>query len=59
MSEDEEVMDIEPIIPPSLPYGVDDKAFNITDPKTGEVLGHPYSYKELVHIFYGIPAGGK
>lgn len=41
-------LDIEPIIPPKLPYELDEKIFYPTNDE-GEIIGEPYSYNDWVN----------
>ena len=36
------------IQPGSLPFSLDDKIFQCTDPETGDVIGEPYSYNDFM-----------
>jgi hypothetical protein len=40
--------EIEKIIPPALPFDVDDKIFIPTDWETGDPNGEPYSYNDWI-----------
>jgi hypothetical protein len=42
--------EIEKIIPPKLPYGMDDKIFISFTPETGEPFGEFYSYNDTIKI---------
>ena len=38
--------EIQEIIPPALPFSLDKKIFQCTDPETGEIIGEKYSYND-------------
>lgn len=46
--------EIEKIIPPQLPFGMDDKIFSYVDLETGEVIGEPYSQNDWIKMIKDI-----
>lgn len=46
--------EIEKILPPKLPFDMDDKIFTPVDPETGEVKGEPYSQNDWLKMIKDI-----
>jgi hypothetical protein len=46
--------EIQKIIPPPLPFSLDEKIFVVTDEETGEAIGEPYSYNDFIQTIKDI-----
>lgn len=48
LNKQKNINEIQFIIPPALPYSLDEKIFNHIDQETGGIYGDPYSYNDWI-----------